>query len=179
MTEEESEWVKRQKKVRGETKGKRKAEEQEAESEEEKVSERLDRMEGMLKKVLAQQKEMLEQQGRLKQRVDMIRHDIDNIHPGMDGLYDAEESSESSELEENNWEAELGKLRAEEIESMQNAGSIETEEVRGGRKIKCITITFAFLFSLNIVRQNNRATIRLNKNRNKAYRRKIGSGLSE
>jgi hypothetical protein len=85
---------------------------------------RLDRIEETLNEVVAQL-------GWLKQWVELIRMNTDDVHLGMDGLYQVEETSgweESEESEENDWEAELEELRIEEIESMQTAGVIETEE---------------------------------------------------
>ena len=130
-TEEGSERVKWRKKTRSDAKGKGKGREQEAESEEseeeEKVSKRLGWIEKNIKEILKQQKEVIAQQDWLKRWVEMIWKDMDDMHLGMDGLYCEGESGESDELdeldelEENDWVAEVGELRAEDIEAMQNA----------------------------------------------------------
>ena len=131
MTEKGSERVKRRKKTRDDATSKGKGKEQEAEEEEaeeeERVLERLDRIEKSIKEVLKQQKEVIAQQDWLKRRVEMIWKDTDDMHLGMDGLYCEGESGESDELEENNWVAEVGELRAEKIEAMQNAEESEEE----------------------------------------------------
>jgi hypothetical protein len=69
---------------------------------------------------------MIAQQRWLKRWVGMIWRDTDDMHLGMDDLYEAENSEESDtsdkldESEEYDWVAEMGELRAEEIEAMQN-----------------------------------------------------------
>jgi hypothetical protein len=76
-------------------------------------------------------KELIAQQACLKRRVESIAADTDDIHLGMDALYNQEESSESDdshESEENDWEAELRELKAEEIEQEDESGS-EDESV--------------------------------------------------
>src|SRR6202522_2854283 len=118
MTEEGSERVKRRKKTRNNAKGKGKEKEQEVESEEaegeESVSERLGRMEEVMRGMVKKQEEMIAQQRWLKRRVGMIWRDTDDMHLGMDDLYEAEdseesdESDESDELEEYDWAAEMG-----------------------------------------------------------------------
>ena len=59
-----------------------------------KTTKRLDRMERLIKEVIAQQ-------GWLKRWVKMIGTDTDNIHLAMDGLYQVEELLELDKSEEN------------------------------------------------------------------------------
>ena len=101
--------------------------------EEETVSERLGRMETIMKGMVKKQEEMIAQQRWLKWRVEMIWRDTDDLHDGMDGLYhvgeseESDKSDESDESEEHDWLAEMGELGAEEIEAMQNAVESEQE----------------------------------------------------
>ena|ERR1700678_2924742 len=125
MTEELSERVKRSKKTtsKDETDS-QVADQTENSPEQESTTNRLHRIEAMLKELIAQQ-------ACLKRRVESIAADTDDIHLGMDALYNQEESSESDdshESEENDWEAELRELKAEEIEQEDESGS-EDESV--------------------------------------------------
>ena len=98
--------------------------------EDEDVSERLGRMETIMKEMAKKQEELIAQQRWLKWRVEMIWRDTDDLHEGMDGLYrvgELEESDESEESEEHDWLAEIGELGAEEIEAMQKGVGAEHE----------------------------------------------------
>ena len=92
--------MKRRKKTENNAKGKGKEREQEVESEEaeeeETVSERLGRMETIMKGMVKKQEEMIVQQHWLKWRVEMIWRDTDDLHDDMDGLYRVVKSEESA-----------------------------------------------------------------------------------
>jgi hypothetical protein len=126
MTEELSERVKRSKKTtsKDETDS-QVADQTENSPEQESTTNRLHRIEAMLKELIAQQ-------ACLKRRVESIAADTDDIHLGMDALYNQEESSKSDDShvsDEIDWQAELQELRAEEIEQEEDESGSEDESL--------------------------------------------------